>query len=100
MLVSKSRFFFLKVAGIRQKDARQVHGRRRRIDRTVEALRDESRQISGVIDVSVREHHRVHRFRIDWRLCPISQAEILCPLKQAAVDKDSLVAGFEKELRS
>src|SRR5262249_22021430 len=59
MLVSELRLFLLKMRRIRQKDSSEIQRRRCGINRAVIALRNESRQISGVIDMRMRENNRI-----------------------------------------
>jgi len=81
VLVSVPRFFFLQMRCIRQKNPSQIHRCRRGIYRAIVALRDKARQISGVIDVRMRENNRIHRVRIDWRIFPVSQPQIFRALE-------------------
>jgi hypothetical protein len=100
MLVPISRFLFLEVSGIGQQNAGQIYCSGRRIDGTAEPLSDESRQVTGVVDVRVSQNYGIDRAWIHGRLRPVAETEFLSALKQATVDKDPQTLGLQKEFRS
>src|SRR5437588_8837930 len=98
MLVSKTRFFFLKVSCIRQQNPREIDSRGRRADWTFEALSHEARQVSSVIDMGVRQHDGVDGTRIDRWIRPIPEPQLLHALEKTAVDKNAVIPGVKEEL--
>src|SRR5437879_13417596 len=91
MLVSIVGFFFLKVSGIGQQNSGQVNSSGCCKDGTFITLRDEPRQITGVIDVRVCEYDRVDRFWIDRRRFPVPQSQLFRTLKKTAIKKNPAV---------
>ena len=69
------RLLLLEVARVRQEDPREVPGASRRGDRPAEAVLDEPRQVSDVVDVSMGEGDGVDPRGIDRQLVPVPQAE-------------------------
>jgi hypothetical protein len=75
MSVAEVGFFLLKVRRIRQQDSKQIDRCRRAVNRTSKSLPDETRKITGVIDMRMREHNCIYGSRIDWRRIPVALAE-------------------------
>ena len=76
----------------------KIDGRRRRVDRPAISLPRQQRQISGVVNMRVRQHHRVQPRRGlagklihgDSARCELMSARVLpAALKQAAVQQDT-----------
>ncbi|MNW22643.1 hypothetical protein D3C71_2242630 [compost metagenome] len=57
-----------------QQDAAKLRGAHGAEDPTAEAVAHQQRQIAAVIDMGMREHHRIERSRIDRKGVPIAQA--------------------------
>jgi len=93
MLVVECGVFFLEVAGIRQQNAAKVNGRGRRIDRPGEALPDEARNVSAVIQVSVRKNDCVDLARRYRTVLPVALAPFLLSLEESAIDQHLYSAG-------
>ena len=54
-----------------------------------EAVFDQLRNVTAVIEVSVRQHDRVNRSRIDSERVPVLEAQFFQTLEHAAVDHDA-----------
>ena len=87
LLVMKRRVFFLQVAGIRKQDAAQIDGRLRGVDRAAVAFLHQSRNPTTVIEMRVRQNHRIDFIRWNGRLLPIPFAPLLLSLEESAVDQ-------------
>src|SRR6266704_2648305 len=97
MLVSIVGFFFLKVSGIGQQNSGQVNSSGCCEDGTFISVRDEPRQITGVIDVRVCEYDRVDRFWIDRRRFPVPQSQFFRTLKKTAIKKNPAVLRLDQK---
>ena len=91
MLVAIIRFFFLKMTRVGQQNSGEIHGSGRRVNRSFVTVRNEPRQVTGVIDVGVRQNDGVHRRRVHRRIFPVSQPQFFEALKQTAVEKNSAI---------
>jgi len=100
LLVGPARVLFLEVARIGKDDAAQIDGRRRRQHGPVETAAHHDRQVAGVIEVSVGQHHGVDRGGFDRRRIPIALPEILEPLEQPAIDEQPEAVVLEQVLRA
>src|SRR5262245_53179777 len=88
------------MSGIRQEDAGQIDRGGRRIHWTLVAVSNKARQVTRVIDVRMGEDDCINGLRIDgWRF-PVSQSQILGPLKQSTIDQDSPIFRLQQKLRS
>ena len=67
-------------------------------DGLVEAVRDKTWHKARVIEMGMRDDHRVDRGRIDGELGPVQLAQLLLTLEQAAVDQDPGLGGLDQEL--
>ena len=81
LLVGVARFFFLQVRRVGQHDSQQIAGSGGREDGTTVALGDDPRQIAGVIDVRMGQHHRAQSRQVDGHGRPVFQAQFLKPLE-------------------
>jgi hypothetical protein len=90
MLVSKTRFLFLQVCRIRQQHPQEIDSRRRSVHNASESLIYKTRQVTGMVDVGVRENHGVDGTRIDGRFLPVSLPKFLQSLEQSTVDQNPL----------
>jgi hypothetical protein len=77
----------LKMDGIFQHDIHQRAGRRRRENRAAKAVVHEFRQISDVVDVSVRNDDRFNLFRLDRKRDAVERRNVGRTLKETAVDE-------------
>ena len=98
VLVGVARVLFLQVARVGQEQAQQVAGGLGRVHGALEALASQPRQVAGVVDVGVGEHHRVQGRGLDRQGGPVALAQGLEALEQAAVDQDAGVAGLDQGL--
>ena len=77
----------LQAGGIAQDQARHVQRRRRPVDGASVAHLREQRETSGMIQMPVREQHRVESaIRSRWRT--IQRFRFFAPLKKAAIDEN------------
>src|SRR5262249_19358673 len=86
--VVEGRIFFLEVAGVRKEYSAKVDGRRRRIDRAVEALLYQTRYPTGVIEVGMRQDDGIDLSCLNRQVLPVALAPFLLPLKQSAIDQN------------
>ena len=98
--VGPLRVLLLQVGGVGQHHREQVRRAGRAIHRAAELLSGEERQVSGVVDVRMRQHHRIERRRIDDALAPVPLAQLLHALEQAAVEQDAAAADGEEVHRT
>ena len=66
--------------------------------RPAKPLRDQPRQVAAVIEMRVRQHHRVDRRGRIGSARPVAQPQLLQPLKQPAIDQDPTAAQIEQML--
>jgi hypothetical protein len=78
---------FVDEAGVREQMAAQRVRRARAVDRPLESLRGQPRQVSGVVDVGMRQQHPVQRGDVERQRPPVALAQLLVTLEQAAVDQ-------------
>src|SRR5262245_4162998 len=88
------------MSGIRQENAVLIDSGGCGIHGTVVAVSNKARQVTGVIDVRMCEDDCINGLGIDRGCLPISQSQILGPLKQSTVDQDSLIFRLQEKLRS
>src|SRR5512138_598024 len=98
MPVREARLLLLEEAAVGQQDLAQRRRRLRRIDGAFEAQVHEARQVSAVIDVRVRQHDGIELLRIEWKMRPILEAQILEALKHPAVDEHLTLTAGEQVL--
>ena len=96
MLVCLPCVFLLNPTRVRQHDLRKILGPRRTEDSPSITLRNEARQVPDVVEVSVCQNDGVEALGRDRKLIPVSEAQILEPLKQTTVEEDLLTAVLEK----
>src|SRR4051794_13188654 len=87
-LVVVSRVFFLKVARILEHDRAQINGRGGGINRAVEPLLHQPRDVAAMVEVRVRQDDGFNLIRRNGRGLPVTLAPLFLPLKEAAVDED------------
>ena len=49
-----------------------------------------------MVDMRMREHHRINIFWIDRQIRPVFQAQLFQALKQAAIDHNPVTAGIQQ----
>ncbi len=86
----------LQPRGVGEHDAEQIRGAGGAIDRPVKALACEQRQVPGVIDVGVAQHHGVHVPRVRESLVPVAQPQRFQSLEQPAVEQHTALAGGDQ----
>jgi hypothetical protein len=90
----------LQPSAVRQHDPAQVESRPRRIHRTLETIAHDGRQIAGMVDVGMRQQHRVEFGWIERRLGPVAQAQLLEALVETAVDQHLAAACAQQIARA
>jgi hypothetical protein len=86
--------------GVGQEDAAKLARRRGADDLALEAVLDQQRQVSRMIEMRMREEDLLYAGRVDRQLRPIAQPERLEALKQAAVDEQAATFPFEQIFRA
>ena len=86
VLVVERCIFFLQVPGIRQQNAAEVNGCWRGVNRPAEALLDQARDPSTVIEMSVGQNQGFDVFGGEREIMPVAFPPFLLALKEAAVD--------------
>ena len=94
-LIVEARLLLLQVTGVRQDDGAQVDRRRGGIDRPVEALLDQPRNPTAMVEVRMREDHCVYLLRRNRHILPVSLPPLFVALEQPTVDQDlkAILAG-------
>jgi hypothetical protein len=77
--------FFLEVPAVRQQDRAEVTCGWAAIYLACEAVRDQERQITTMIQMRMCQYDRINFRRVDWKRRPVSQPQLFESLKQAAV---------------
>ena len=98
LLIVVSRFFLLQMCRVRKKNSQEIQGRGCSVNGSAKALFYKTRQIARVIDMRVCQNNGVNRARIDRRILPVPQSQILQSLKEPAVHQEALACGFNEEL--
>ena len=88
------RVLFLQVGRVGKQELAKFVCRCVRVKRATISQAHESRNVTGVVDVRVRQHHPVDGRRINGRLVPVALLELVRALKQAAVHQQSLAFRF------
>ncbi len=89
---------FLIAGRIKEQDLREFGRGGRAVDRTAKARLYEARQVPDVVDVRVREHHRVDALLGERQILPIAEAQLFETLKEPAIDQHARVFGFQQIL--
>ena len=107
LLVVKARFFLLQVAGIGQDDGTQIDRRRRGINWPVESLFGQPGNPAAMVEMRVRQNHRIDVARGNRSIFPVAQSPIFRALKKTAVHQHlhaglvgNVVARVDEVLRS
>ena len=96
MAVGVARVFFLNVRGVGQDERAQIARARRAEDAAAKSAADQPRQIAAVIEMRVREDHRVDALGIDRQRRPVAEPQLLQALKETAVDEHAVAAEVEQ----
>ena len=100
MLVGEAGILFLDAARIGQHEAAQVRGAGGAVDLPLESERAQPRQVADVIEMRVRQHHRIDGARRHGKRLPVAQPELLQSLEESAVDEHAPAAMFEQVFRA
>lgn len=85
LLVVKSGFFLLQMAGISQDDGTQIDRRRRGIDWPVETFFDQPGNPAAMVEMRVRQDYSVDVARRNGSIFPVARSPFLLALKKAAI---------------
>ena len=86
MAICEFRVFFREMARIGKKNAAEILCCGGAQHMTPEPLFYEQRQITRMVEVSVREENALDRTGFDGKWCPIPQSKCFVPLKKPAID--------------
>ena len=92
--------FFHQVRGIREQQSAQFLRRRIGKNRAAEAAAHQARQVTCMVEVSVRKHDPVERSGIFGQGIPVALAQFLAALKQSAVHQQALAICLNQIFRS
>lgn len=84
------------LAGIGQHVGAQIDGAARHHDTAAEARAHQLRQQAAVIDMRVREQHRVDVGRMERKGAVVERLQRLRPLEQAAIDQQPAGSRLEQ----
>src|SRR5262245_41016265 len=93
-------FFLLQARGVGQQNLHQLGGAARTINRPPKSMMHQARQVTGVIDMSMRDDDGINRGGVEWRFVPIAQTQLLQTLKQSAIDEYTAPVRFDQVLGS
>jgi len=75
LAIRVTRILFLEVPAVREDDPTKGVGSLSRVNRTAEAVTQETRKISRVVNVRVRQYHGVDAGGRDRERSPVAQAQ-------------------------
>ena len=84
--------FFMDVSTVEEHGATQVLGRGSGMDRTMEALFDEVREVARMIDMGVRENDTIYRTRVEWEATIAVAGLRAATLEEPAIEQDAAIA--------
>jgi len=87
-LVVVSRIFFLKMTRILQHDRAQINGCRRGVDRAIESLLHETRDVAAMIEMRMSEDDGFDLVGRNGRGLPVALTPLFLSLEQTTVDED------------
>ena len=90
----------LDVRGVAQYDRQERRRRWCAVNRTSKSVSREDREVSGVIQMGVREQDRVDGARVERRAIPVAQAQGFQALKQPALQQHLPSRGAHEILRA
>ncbi|EMR04092.1 hypothetical protein ADICEAN_00715 [Cesiribacter andamanensis AMV16] len=96
LLIGPASFFFLQLGAVFQNDAGYLQAGLGAVNGAAKPLGHQAGQVATMVQVAMGEQHRIDGGRIDRKRRPVDQAQLLEPLKQAAVNKDALAQGFDQ----
>src|SRR5215471_7847715 len=88
-LVGIRRVFFLQMARVWQEQVGKIHRGRCGEDLPTETLVDETGNVAGVVQMSVREHQPLNARGVHRERAPVAQAKLFLALEEPAVNKSS-----------
>src|SRR5687767_14131653 len=93
-------FFFLQTRRVRQKNSREIGSPARAIHWSAKTMTHQTRQVTGVLDMRVRQQHRVKRSSIERRLLPITLSQLTPALKQPGINQHARAIRFDQVFRA
>ena len=88
---------FLHMAGIRQHDSAHIRRSGRRVDHAAKTSRLQLGQQTGMVDVGMRQQHRVNFTRVKGEFLPVQGFQGFRPLEHAAIHQKSAPPGIENQ---
>ena len=88
---------FLHMAGIRQHDSAQIRRSGRRVDHAAKTSRLQLGQQAGMVNMRMRQQHRVNFTRVEGEFLPIQGFQCLRPLEHAAIHQKAALPGIENQ---
>src|SRR5690348_3963905 len=98
--VSVGGVFFLQMSGIQQRQGGEVPCGRGGPDLATKPVPDQSREIPGVVKMSVGQDYPMNAARVHRKWVPVAQPQFLAPLKKSAIDHQPLAGGFQQVFRT
>ena len=96
LLVDEAGVAFRDVRGVAQHGIAEIDGGGISVDWAVEAVPNEQWQVATMVDMRVRQHHRVDGARGEGKFTIDSLGFFTAALVHAAIEEDALAFGFEK----
>jgi hypothetical protein len=96
MLIRLPRVLLLNVRRIRKHERAQVARARRTKDAAAKALADQSRKVTAVIEMRVRENDGIDLRGGDRQRGPVTTPQLFETLKKSAIDQNPMVAEIEQ----
>src|SRR6266536_1833618 len=100
LLRGVTRILFLQVAAVGQKQREQLRCGGRAIDRPIESLLVQARQVASVVNVRVSEDDLVNLGWIRRQRLPVTLSQFLQSLKESAVNQRGVAGSAQQILRA
>ena len=98
--VGAFRVGFLKITAVGQQDRAQIRRAIGTVYRALEAVPDQQRDVTAVIDMGMGQDHGVDVAGRHGQVGPVAQAQFFQPLEQPAVDQDFTAAVPQQVFRA
>ena len=90
------RVFFLEVRGIKQQQVAELMSGGVGENRAAKPITNDAREITGVINVRVRENDPVDGGRINWQAVPVFRAQLARTLEKSAINEQAFASRFDQ----
>src|SRR5690606_27870937 len=94
------RLLLEQVSAVGQQQAAQGDAAASAMDASAKSLLDQGGQVARMVQVGVGQDHRVDRRRFDRKRSPVTVAQLLVALEQAAVDEQAMAVGLDQVARA